>query len=550
MYCTEIIKTTWLIFSSETPTLLYYSHIPTAFIAIFLGIFVFFSNRESISNKIFFALNIAYGSLIFLNLILWTNSYIPTIAFVWPFTQVLFVLIPVLSLYFFYVFMNKKDVGLVYKIIWSSIVIILTILASSKLNFSSFDATICEPITSKIVFIYQNIVFALVYIALIFSFIKKYLSKSLPKDERKELVFLFWGIFLFLVSFTITWQIAEAYDSFNTEQYGLFGMTLLLAVVSFLIVRFKAFDIKLIGAQALVWALIILIGSLFAYTDQAPFSMLVIIAITLVISAIVGLIIVRGVKREISLRESLEISNKGQENLIHIMNHQIKGFLGTARNIFAEFLTSDQSSIYGPLPELPEEATSALKVGLRTTTDGVRYVTDILRGSSASKGSLALEMKPMDTKVIVEELIVELQPLAKEWNVVLEGTVASGEYKIIGDHTQLKEVFKNLITNAIRHNDPDYKHKSAKVSLLRKGNKILFAVRDTGNGIAPEDRARMFTPGGMGQDALKHDVNSTGFGLSFVKSCVLSHNGIVDYKSNAPEKGTTFFVELPADLSK
>ena len=74
MYCTEIIKTTWLIFSSETPTLLYYSHIPTAFIAIFLGIFVFFSNRESISNKIFFALNIAYGSLIYLNLILWTNS--------------------------------------------------------------------------------------------------------------------------------------------------------------------------------------------------------------------------------------------------------------------------------------------------------------------------------------------------------------------------------------------------------------------------------------------------------------------------------------------
>jgi len=125
-------------------------------------IFVFLNNRKSISNKIFFALNISYGLLIFSNLILWTNSYIPTIAFIWPLTQVLGVIMPILSLYFFYVFINKKDVNPIYKIIWSAIVISLMMLASSKFNFNSFDATLCEPNVSNIISICQNCIYILV----------------------------------------------------------------------------------------------------------------------------------------------------------------------------------------------------------------------------------------------------------------------------------------------------------------------------------------------------------------------------------------------------
>jgi signal transduction histidine kinase len=49
----------------------------------------------------------------------------------------------------------------------------------------------------------------------------------------------------------------------------------------------------------------------------------------------------------------------------------------------------------------------------------------------------------------------------------------------------------------------------------------------------------------MGKNSIKHNTEASGFGLVFVKGVVEAHGGKVSYKSNAPEKGTTFFVELP-----
>ncbi len=536
---------------SGIPSMLFYSYIPAIILILIITFFIYKNNKNEHNHTVFYLSFLSLSATLWMltTLVQWLSAPVVINIFAWSIIGLFEMFVYIFSLCFFISFVIKRDITLNYKIILGLILLPILLFENFHNIINYFDIDECNGYYNLFYTTYIYTFEILSSLFVIFWGIWR-AKKTKVLDDKKQIIFITVAVFLFQILFTLSSVIGEATLVYGVNLFGPIGLVVFVSVLSFLIVRFKAFDIKLIGAQALVWALVILIGSQFLYMSQMPVSLLIITGATLIIASVVGMTIVRGVKREISLRESLEISNKGQENLIHIMNHQIKGFLGTARNIFAEFLTPDQSSIYGPLPELPEEATSALRVGLRTTTDGVRYVTDILRGSSASKGSLELDLKPMDTKVIVEELIVELQPLAKEWNVVLEGTVAPSEYKIIGDHTQLKEVFKNLITNAIRHNDPDYKHKSAKVSLSRKGNKILFAVRDTGNGIAPEDRARMFTPGGMGQDALKHDVNSTGFGLSFVKSCVLSHNGIVDYKSNAPEKGTTFFVELPADLSK
>jgi len=536
MYCTEIIKTTWLIFSSETPTLLYYSHIPTAFIAVFLGIFVFLNNRKSISNKIFFALNISYGLLIFLNLILWTNSYIPTIAFVWPFTQILFVVVPVLSLYFFYVFMEKKDISLIYKIIWSIMVVVLMILASSKFNFSSFDATLCEPITSNIVFIFQNIVFALVYISLIFSFAKKYLSKLLTQEERKELVFLFLGIFLFLVSFTVTWQIAETYDSFNTEQYGLFGMTALLGIVSFLTVRFKAFDIKLIGSQALVWALVIMVGSEFMFVRGLSMTIQVLVAVTLVISSILGLVLVRSVKKEVALRESLEIANRNQQSLIHFVSHQLKGFFTKSKMIFSGFLEGD----FG---ETSPTGLEMAKTGLQSDNNAVAMIQDILGASNLKAGTTQYNFNNVDLNDLVKEICGLYTKEMENKGLKFDVQITEQPLTIFADRTQIIQVFKNLIDNAIKYSPAGTV--KASLSLDPNGLKSLFEIKDTGIGLTESDKNRLFTEGGKGEESLKYNTDSAGYGLYIVKKIVETHKGKIWAESEGRGKGSKFCVELP-----
>jgi signal transduction histidine kinase len=533
MYCTEIIKTTWLIFSSETPTLLYYSHIPTAFIAIFLGIFVFLNNRKSISNKIFFTLNILYGLLIFLNLILWTNSYIPTIAFLWPLTQVVSPLVVIFSLYFFYVFVNKKDISLIYKIIWSLIVIILTILSFSKLNFSSFDALLCEPKISNVVFIYQNIIFVLVFVSLFYSLIKASLSKMLSITEKKETTYLFFGIFFFMVSFIMIWQFADLYDSFNTEQYGLFGMTLLLSIVSFLIVRFKAFDIKLIGAQALVWALVIFIGSEFFFVKDLTTQLLV--GVTLIISTVLGLILVRSVKKEVALRESLEIANRNQESLIHFVSHQLKGFFTKSKMIFSGLLEGD----FGLVPEAVQDVA---KVGLASDNNAVAMIQNILGASNLKTGITDYHLKSVALNDVVKKVCGLFTEEMSKKGLIFETDITEKVLLVSVDETQIIQVFKNLIDNSLNYTPSGKIKVILKTSLDNK--KVLFEVSDTGVGLSDEDKSRLFTEGGKGAESIKVNVNSTGYGLYIVKKIVESHKGRVWAESAGRGHGSQFYVEL------
>jgi signal transduction histidine kinase len=70
-------------------------------------------------------------------------------------------------------------------------------------------------------------------------------------------------------------------------------------------------------------------------------------------------------------------------------------------------------------------------------------------------------------------------------------------------------------------------------------------VKDSGIGITPEDKKNLFTEGGRGKDAVRVNVDSTGYGLYSVKLIVDAHNGKAWGESEGVGKGSTFFVELP-----
>jgi two-component system phosphate regulon sensor histidine kinase PhoR len=241
-------------------------------------------------------------------------------------------------------------------------------------------------------------------------------------------------------------------------------------------------------------------------------------------------------------RESLQIANENQTNLIHVMNHQVKGRLGNAKNVFAELLSGQYGAI-------PQEATPLLTKGLEEVTTGVEYVQGILKGASAQSGTLPYDMKPMDLKSLLASLIARQKPIAEQKGLTFIHNVAAGDYPMTGDTTQLGEALGNLIDNAIKYNVP----KGTITVTLRHdedtSGKILFSVADTGIGISDEDKAKLFKAGGRGKDSIKYNTDSTGYGLAFVKAVVEKHGGRVWSQANTPAAGTTFFVELPAKLT-
>jgi|SRR3989344_36969 len=244
--------------------------------------------------------------------------------------------------------------------------------------------------------------------------------------------------------------------------------------------------------------------------------------------------VVRLYKQVEKLNQDLKEANEGQASLMHFMNHQIKGRFGNAKNIFAELLTDD----YGVMPE---ETKILLQKGLEETDTGINYVQGILKGASAETGQLPYEMKPMDMKPIVEEVVKKQKEYAERKGLAFNFSMDSGDYKMTGDSVELGEAVRNLIDNSINYTPTG----NINVTLSHGDKSIKLTVKDTGVGISPEDKGRLFKAGGRGADSLKINTNATGYGLVFVKGVVEAHKGKVWVESKGRGQGSAFYIEIP-----
>jgi light-regulated signal transduction histidine kinase (bacteriophytochrome) len=113
--------------------------------------------------------------------------------------------------------------------------------------------------------------------------------------------------------------------------------------------------------------------------------------------------------------------------------------------------------------------------------------------------------------------------------------------QIVGDPTQLVQVFQNLIGNAIKFGseEPPRIHVSAR----RREGEWIFSVRDNGIGLDPEYSERIFI---AFQRLGRREYPGTGIGLSICKAIVERHNGRIWVESELG-KGATFYFTIPVE---
>jgi signal transduction histidine kinase len=256
-------------------------------------------------------------------------------------------------------------------------------------------------------------------------------------------------------------------------------------------------------------------------------------AITFVAVSISGLILVRSVKKVDIQRELLAKANQNQESLLHFITHQVKGYLTKSRNIFDAMIAED----YGELnPKLKE----VVQHGFDSDTRGVETVQSILKASDLKTGVTEFKKEKANVSAMVAEVVEFRQDLAKEKKLDLTFEIEPN-IEIQVDALQIKEVFKNLITNALMYTAKGTVH----VVLKRETNQVRFAVVDNGFGLSSEDKAKLFTEGGKGADSLTMNIDSTGYGLYIAKKIIQKHQGKIGAYSEGRNKGSEFFVILP-----
>ena len=312
-------------------------------------------------------------------------------------------------------------------------------------------------------------------------------------------------------------------------------------IIIYSIFRYRLFNVKAILAELLVFSLwlFILMRTLLAADTSSQFLDVGLLGITVVI----GTLLIRSVDREVAQRElieeqehELEDVNHRQENLIHFISHEVKGYLAKSEAAFAAIDEGD----YGPVsPELKKMD----EMALGETRKGVDTVMDILSAGDLKKGTLALSMKPFDMSAAATRAVEAARATAVAKGLELSYTLESSTACVVnGDEAWIeKHVIKNLLDNAIIYTQSG----SVRVSLSCANGAVRLSVADTGMGIEDEDKARLFTEGGRGKDSMKINAHSTGYGLFIAKEIVDAHHGTISAESEGKGKGSTFTVELP-----
>jgi len=167
-----------------------------------------------------------------------------------------------------------------------------------------------------------------------------------------------------------------------------------------------------------------------------------------------------------------------------------------------------------------------------------RLIESLLELARFDAGQEVLKRMHLDFSKTLSDSIEMVQALADERNVKIISEISPLE--ITGDAERLAQVVTNLLTNALQYNRPGGE---VCVKLNVQNGLAVLEVADTGQGIAPENLARVFERF-YRADSSRTGAGNAGLGLSICQAIIEAHGGSIAVTSK-PGSGTTFTVRLP-----
>lgn len=161
--------------------------------------------------------------------------------------------------------------------------------------------------------------------------------------------------------------------------------------------------------------------------------------------------------------------------------------------------------------------------------------------SKMENGEYTLEKEVLDICEVLKEVAEAMSLAVGERGGSIDLEFQPGEHKIIGDHFHLSNVFRNLIDNAIKYCDT---HPLIKISVTESNSHVQVVVSDNGIGISPQDQHHIFEKFQRVNTGNVRGTKGFGIGLSYVKTVIELHKGLVQVKSEV-ENGSQFQLLIP-----
>lgn len=231
------------------------------------------------------------------------------------------------------------------------------------------------------------------------------------------------------------------------------------------------------------------------------------------------------------LAEVLEQTEQRRRTLLADVTHELRTPLSTIEGYM-------EGLIDGVVK--PNEQTFSLI--MRESVRMQRLIEDLELLSRAEAGQIRINPRPVDLRIVLENLVTRFQQQSSEKDITLESKLRDIILSVWADPDRIEQIIINLLTNALRYTPPGG---HVGVHAWTEEERVVVAVRDTGIGISPEHITHLFERFYRVDKSRSRSSGGSGIGLTISRHLIYAHGGDIYAESPGIEQGSTFYFTLP-----
>lgn len=244
-------------------------------------------------------------------------------------------------------------------------------------------------------------------------------------------------------------------------------------------------------------------------------------------------------KRLKAMNEELIFVREAQKKFFANMSHELK----TPLNTIGGYASLMMEGVGGALSEKHLKWVESIK---RQSNHLLLIIQEILEFAKLDKKGTSLSLKPVRPEPLIQEIAAAAGALLSKKPVQVETAAADEPTSIVTDPYRLRQILMNLTSNAVKFTPRG----TITIGFHRvDAERAAFFVEDTGIGIAPEEKTKIFNDFYQIEQKETENTDGSGLGLAIVRRLAEQLGGTIDVDSE-PNKGSKFIIILPIERAR
>lgn len=240
----------------------------------------------------------------------------------------------------------------------------------------------------------------------------------------------------------------------------------------------------------------------------------------------------RDISAQVKARDTALAANRAKDEFLATLSHELRTPLNPVLLIASDAAHNDA---------LPEAIRNDFKLIADHVSLQAKLIDDLLDLNRLVRGKLNLERRPLDLHAVVRDAATTVPDSIVEKGIELRFDLLTRRPVVDGDPVRLRQVFWNLLNNALKFTPPGGTITLRSAECGDTGE-FEISVCDSGSGISPADIERVFDPFVQGEVAARSGL---GLGLAIARMLVERHGGSIFAESAGSGRGATVVVRLP-----